>query len=44
MNKLLEISQNPERFARFSKKVSIGTIVGFVAVVAMLLAQALTRG
>ncbi|HYW87003.1 MAG TPA: hypothetical protein VFB50_04490 [Chloroflexota bacterium] len=43
MNRLLEIVQSPERFARFTKRVSLGTIVGFVAVVGLLLVQVLSR-
>ena len=43
MNKLQEISQSPEQFARFTKRVAPVTIVGFVAVVGLLLVQVLSR-
>jgi hypothetical protein len=44
MSKLLEISRNPEKFARFMKQMSVGTVVGFVAVVAFTVLQGMLRG
>lgn len=44
MNRLLHISRSPEEFARLSRRVSIGAIVGFVAVVALMLGQVVLRG
>ena len=44
MNRLLQISRSPEEFARFSRCVSIGVIVGFVVVIALMLGQVVLRG
>lgn len=40
MQRLLQISRDPQLFASVTRKVSIGTVIGFVAVVALLLGRA----